>query len=196
MRVSKAVLLLHMSTLLLAAGQASLPFFQNDFLVGQENGTFFAVGRGNGTKQLFEAPSADVTINACIGALGEHGGTIGLLPGVFTLQSPIRVDRSSVMIAGANAGGDLFFTSMGTAAGFANKWASVLNAAYDGDAIQVGFGDSLVYGFALHNVGISGTASEQPVPRDAPLSSGAGLHVRQCDTIDIRRVQVCFLDLD
>lgn len=186
-----AILLLYMDSLLLVVSKPALPYFQQDFLVGEQDGKFFAVERGNSTVQLFEAPSADVTINSCIGSLGKHGGTIGLLPGVFTLAAPIRVDRSSVMIAGANAGGDLFFTSMGkTAEGFANKWASILNAEYDGDAIQVGFGDALIYGFALHNVGISGTTSEQSLPRDAPLSQGAGLHVRQCDTVDIRRVQV------
>ena len=135
MRISK--LFLYIGTLLLAASETACPYFQQDFLVGEQNGKFFAVGRGNST-MLFQAPSADVTINACIRALGKHGGTIGLLPGAFTLAAPIRVDRSSVTIAGANSGGDLFFTSMGsTAEGFANKWASVLNAEYDGDAIQV-----------------------------------------------------------
>ena len=142
--------------LLLFVQAASL--FQQDFLIGSDGSGYYAVGRRNDT-HIFHATTADATINAAVGALGVHGGTIGLLPGRFELGAPILIDRSSVTLAGANAGGDLFFTPMNNhTQGFENKWASILVATGDFDAVQVGFAAAgeaqpLIFGVALHDIG-------------------------------------------
>ena len=50
-------------------------------------------------------------LNAAVQALPHSGGTIILTAGVYVLDSPVTIDRSSVEIRGENAAGDLFFAS-------------------------------------------------------------------------------------
>ena len=152
----------------------------------------------NGSTGLFCSASADATINAAIRALGPSGGTLALLPGAFVLAAPIEIDRDSVTLAGANEGGDLFFTAMGNGtAGLGQKAASTLYALGGFDAVRVGFGSALVFGVALRDFAVSGVTDgpgppvPAPVyPRDAPLPEGAGVHVRQCDTVTLTHLQV------
>lgn len=158
-------------------------------IVADSNSSYFAVSGEDGSI-VFGAETADQTVNAAIAALPRNGGTLAFRPGVFALAAPITIDRNSVTLLGANAGGDLFFTSMDNGTqGFDDKVATVLLAAGDFDAVAIGTADALIFGAAVTDLGISGVASNMPLPRPVK-SGGAGIHVQQCDTVDIRHVDV------
>lgn len=101
------------------------------------NGTVWARSAALAAVEFTGKPSS--VINRCIAALPHSGGTLFLRAGVYTLESPIVIDRSSVELRGENAGGDLFFASDSYYNGFRNKTATVL-VAEGIDAIQVGNG--------------------------------------------------------
>lgn len=172
---------------------SAVPIMQSAFLIVRNNSLsptqYYAV-RGADGAIVFTAATAEITVNAAIAALPTSGGTVAFRPGVFELATPIVINRNSVTLRGANAGGDLFFTSMDNGTqGFDNKVATVLLAAGDHDAISIGMGDALIFGAAVVNLGISGEASNEPIPRPTQ-SGGAGIHVRECDTIQIRQVDI------
>lgn len=107
--------------------------------VDRTNGTVWA--RSASTSAIEFVGEASDVINQCVQALPyPGGGTIFLRSGVYTLASPVVIDRSSVEIRGENSGGDLFFTSDSFYNGFRNKTATVL-VAVNIDAIQIGNGE-------------------------------------------------------